>query len=204
MYLFCDLETTGLNPRRDVILEFAAALVDNELELLAERNNIFPMCYRVQELLANGDPIVREMHTANHLLVDMARLQAEGNALSHGYYKRVLDYSVLDWLTDIGCEPGELELAGSSVHFDRSFLEEHLPQLAAFVHYRNFDTSTLKRAAMRWAPEYYKRNPIFEQESSHRALSDVRHSIEIARAVANIFSVSETLWPGQPPVVDIP
>lgn len=195
MYVFIDLETTGLDPRVDLIMEAAFAIVDDEFEIVDERNFIFPMSSWIEAKLDNADPIVIEMHTANHLIADCTKLQAEGNGMSHGFYKRVLEAVVLDWFAMCGLAPGTVEMAGSGVHFDRAFLKEHMPKLEEWFHYRNWDTSTLGRAAQRWAPEWYAKNEVFKRESLHRALPDVHDSLAKCEQVRSIFTISERMWP---------
>jgi len=197
VYFYLDLETTGLDPSTDLIIEFAAAVCDDELEILDERLYIFPMSSFIERKLEAADSVVKDMHTENHLLAEMTKLQALGNNFSYNYYKGCLEADVLNWLGYFGMLPGTLELAGSGVHFDRAMLKAHMPLLESFMHYRNFDVSTMKRMAKRWAPEYYRRNPIFEAVSSHRAQSDMRIAVEHTRLVRSIFSLSEQIWPGQ-------
>ena len=50
-----------------------------------------------------------------------------------------------------------------------------MPELERYFHYRNLDVSTLKILAQHWAPDIASG---FSKESSHRALSDIRDSIE--------------------------
>lgn len=54
-------------------------------------------------------------------------------------------------------------------------MAREMPELERYFHYRNLDVSTLKILAMHWAPDVAAG---FNKESSHRALSDIRDSIE--------------------------
>ena len=72
------------------------------------------------------------------------------------------------------CEPGRLPLCGSSIHHDRRFLRRYMPELNEFFHYRNVDVSSIKEVVRRWHP----RSPRFRKNSGHRALDDVRGSIQ--------------------------
>jgi len=155
---------------------------------------VFPLSGWIQNKLDRAEPIVIEMHTANHLIAEMAKLQAQGNSMSYNYYKGCMEADILGWFEILGVPEHEVELAGSGVHFDRMFLREFCPQVEAFFHYRNWDTSVMKRMVQRWAPEYYRRNPLFEYESSHRALPDVMHSIEVTKLARNVVTMSESLW----------
>lgn len=69
---------------------------------------------------------------------------------------------------------GPALLAGSSVHADRAFIDKDLPQTASLLHYRILDVSSIKELARRWYPNV--RGPR-KEDSSHRALSDIKDSI---------------------------
>ncbi len=45
------------------------------------------------------------------------------------------------------------QLAGNSVHVDRTFLSKCMPQLVDHLHYRIVDVSTIKELARRWFPK---------------------------------------------------
>ena len=68
-------------------------------------------------------------------------------------------------------------ICGNSICQDRRFLARHMPELEAFFHYRNLDVSTLKELARRWYPEV----PKFEKAGAHRALDDIRASLDELR-----------------------
>ena len=57
-------------------------------------------------------------------------------------------------------------------------MARQMPELEAFFHYRNLDVSSLKILAQRWAPSIAEG---FNKDSDHRALSDIRDSIEELR-----------------------
>jgi oligoribonuclease len=50
-----------------------------------------------------------------------------------------------------------------------------MPALEAWFHYRNLDVSTLKELAARWRPDIVSG---FTKKASHRAIDDIRESIE--------------------------
>ena len=82
----------------------------------------------------------------------------------------------------LGANPGFVgPMAGSGIHFDRSFLAAEGPQmlLKAWT-YRNYDVSTLREFACQLAGD-----PVTEQgQATHRAQPDIMNSINAARELA--------------------
>ena len=66
-----------------------------------------------------------------------------------------------------------------SIGTDRTFLARDMPELEGHVHYRNVDVSSLKELAKRWYPRIYFTAPT--KSGNHRALADIRESIEELR-----------------------
>ena len=64
-------------------------------------------------------------------------------------------------------------LCGSSVSHDRRFLIKHMPKLANHFHYRHIDVSSFKEVIKRWSPDADE----FKKESSHRAMDDIKDSV---------------------------
>lgn len=173
-----DIETTGLNPDRDVILEIAVVLTDDALNELGHTASAIDRLVRPVERLsprtyANAvyrwaenvmDAAVYGMHVESGLLRDLANTPGAESLL-------VVEANILRWIMRSTQE--KCILAGSSVHFDRSFLARHMPTLNSMLHYRHVDVSTIKELARRWdLPQYEP-----PAEKAHRALPDVRESI---------------------------
>ena len=72
---------------------------------------------------------------------------------------------------------GRILLAGSSVHVDKIFLKKDFPRLSNHLHYRVLDVSSVKEITRRWYPDWQS---VWKSkgESSHRALDDIRASID--------------------------
>ncbi len=53
-----------------------------------------------------------------------------------------------------------------------------MPKLEAFFHYRHIDVSTVNELCVRWAPDIAKGH---KKQNTHRALQDIRDSIDELR-----------------------
>jgi len=163
--IWIDLEMTGLDPERDLILEIATVITDCNLEPVAEGPNI--AINQPEELLLSMDEWARTHHEKSGLLdlVNKSSYDCQG-----------AEQATVEFVS-IYCKKGESPLCGNSVWHDRQFLKRHMPTLEEFFHYRNIDVSSIKELVRRWYPSlspYEKRNP-------HRALSDIKESINELR-----------------------
>ncbi len=86
---------------------------------------------------------------------------------------------VLEYLARHVPTPRTAPLCGNSIGVDRRFLDQYLPTVDQYLHYRSIDVSSFKELCRRWYPEIYKGRP--DKAESHRALDDIRESIEEMR-----------------------
>ncbi len=66
MLVWMDLEMTGLDHTREVIVEIATLITDDDLEVIAEGPDL--VVHQPEEFLVKMDPFVVEMHTRSGLL----------------------------------------------------------------------------------------------------------------------------------------
>ena len=164
MLAWLDLEMTGLDPSRHVIVEIATLVTDDELEVVAEGPDL--VVHQPPEALAAMDEVVREMHTKSGLL---AAIEASTTSLAEA------GDATLAFLRSHIDEPGTVPLCGNSIGTDRRFLAVQLPAVEDFLHYRSIDVSTIKELCRRWYPEILPGAPA--KVSTHRALDDIRESV---------------------------
>ena len=165
MLAWMDLEMTGLDPDRDVIVEVATIITDDELNIVAEGPDI--VVHRDASELASMGDFVRDMHTKSGLLASIMA----SSVTSHEARDATLAF-LKEHIKDERTVP----LCGNSIGTDRRFLAKHWPQVEDFLHYRSVDVSTLKELARRWYPDALQSAP--EKATTHRALDDIRESIE--------------------------
>ncbi len=166
--VWIDLEMTGLDPARDVILEVAMLLTDSELRPVAEGLDI--VVRQPKEALDGMIDVVREMHARSGLT---EAVLASTVSLAEA------EAAVLDLVKQHVPEPRTVPLCGNSIATDRTFIVAHMPALDAWLHYRMIDVSAIKELARRWYPKAYYHAP--QKAGGHRALADIQESVEELR-----------------------
>lgn len=162
--MWMDLEMTGLDPSRDVIVEIATLVTDDDLVVVAEGPDL--VVHADEAALAGMDPVVVDMHTRSGLLeairASEVTLQEAGAA-------------TLEFIRAHVPEPRTVPLCGNSIGMDRRFLAAYLPEIEEHLHYRSVDVSTIKELARRWYPG--ELSGLTKKSSAHRAMDDIRESV---------------------------
>jgi len=161
--IWIDLEMTGLDTEVDTIIEIATIVTDKHLNELAEGPVL--AIGQAKDLMDNMDDWNTSQHGDSGLTERVLRSDVT---------MRQAELATLEFLSrwvDAGASP----ICGNSICQDRRFLAREMPELERYFHYRNLDVSTLKILAQNWAPDIAAG---YKKESSHRALSDIRDSIE--------------------------
>ena len=162
LWVWVDLEMTGLDPATDVILEIAMLITDADLRVIATGPEL--VIHQPERYLQNLDPWVQRTHSASGLLDSVRHstcdlTQACSTALAF-----------LQRYTQKNSAP----LCGNSIGTDRAFLQQGMPEVFQHVHYRSIDVSSLKILYQTWT-KGGERPP--EKKSHHRALDDIKESV---------------------------
>lgn len=164
--IWVDLEMTGLDVDHDHILEMATIVTDTHLNILAEGPVI--AIYQPDEILKLMDSWNVQHHTQSGLVERVKTSHFDENKAQAD----TLEF-ISQWVP-----AGKSPMCGNSICQDRRFLWNYMPQLEAYFHYRNLDVSTLKILVQRWAPQIAIG---LQKVSEHKALQDIRESIEELR-----------------------
>jgi oligoribonuclease len=162
--VWIDCEMTGLDLRRDALIEVAVVVTDAELNLLDDGLDV--IIYAHDDVLDTMVPFVRDMHASSGLTAAVRQ-----SAIGLGEAEKL----VLDYVKVHVPEPKSAPLCGNSIATDRGFLARDMPDLDEHLHYRMIDVSSIKELAKRWYPRVYQSQP--DKGLSHRALADIRESI---------------------------
>ena len=153
-----DLEMTGLDPDKEVIIEAAAIITDLDLKELDQYHTVVQ---QPQSFLDNMDKWNTKTHTETGLVekVPMGKppSQVEDDliALANKYFKSK-----------------EVVIAGNSIHQDRLFIKKHFFRFNELLNYRMLDITSWKLILK------HKFGQEFKKQNTHKALDDIRESIK--------------------------
>jgi oligoribonuclease len=162
--VWMDLEMTGLDPAKNVIVEIATLVTDDDLNIVAEGPDL--VVHATDEQLAVMEPVVVEMHTKSGLL---DQIRASTITLEDA------GAQTLEFIKQHVPQARSVPLCGNSIGMDRRFLDAYLPEIEQYLHYRSVDVSSVKELVRRWYPQVL--NSIRNKQGTHRALDDIRESV---------------------------
>ncbi len=156
--LWVDLEMTGLDPHKDVIIEIAIEVTDFSFKTLAQYEAVI---HHPDTVLNRSNDWAKAQHAKSGLT---ERVRTVGRP------ERDVIHEVVGFIqAQFGNEPAVL--AGNSIHNDRSFIKRWWPEVDDLLHYRMLDVSAWKVLMQA------KYEVSFEKQEVHRAFDDIQASI---------------------------
>lgn len=172
--VWIDMEMSGLDPESDTVLEIATIVTDKDLNILAEGPSF--VIHHDASLFDRMDEWNQEHHVKSGL---WEKVVHAGTSLAEA------EEQTLNFLEKYTL-PRQNPLCGNSIAQDRMFINRYFKKLNAHLHYRMIDVSSIKELVKRWYPE--GPNPPAKQ-NTHRALEDIRESIEELKFYRQAFFV---------------
>jgi oligoribonuclease len=185
-----DLEMTGLDPAKHVIVEIATIVTDDELNVVAEGPDL--VVHQPEDKLAGMEQVVIDMHTKSGLL---DKIRASTITLDDA------GAQTLAFIRQYVPLPRTVPLCGNSIGMDRRFLDAYLPEIEQYLHYRSVDVSSIKELVRRWYPQVLQQR--VHKQGSHRALDDVRESVaELRLYRETVFAREINVAPVPEPAIE--
>lgn len=158
-----DLEMTGLDVNKEVIIEAACIVTDLNFKELESFETVVK---QPQSYLDAMDAWNTEHHGKSGLTAKVP-MGMEPDAVEFRLIS-MIDRHFPESKTNPKLRP---ILAGNSIAQDRLFIDKHMPQLSARLHYRMLDVSSWKIMFNN------KFDRVYKKQNAHRALDDIRESI---------------------------
>lgn len=142
--VWVDMEMTGLDLKKDRIMEIACIITDSQLNVIAEGPNV--IVHQPDSLLLNMDSWCTKTHTKTGLL----------NACQRSSFSEKEAEDMILSFIQLHTKRNEAPLAGNTIYMDRLFLREQMPRIDNWLHYRIIDVTSIKELCHRWNHEIYK------------------------------------------------
>ncbi len=178
IYYSIDIETSGLDPLKDSILQIAIVKEDTSVEVPIDQLpylNIFIAHERV-----SGDPFALQMNAR------ILEIIAKKNAGNNIYSIEHADADLFDFAQINGLNAKITPAGKNFASFDRNFINNTFPRFASILHHRCLDPVNMywkqSDSVLPNMDECLKRAGI-NSTVSHDALSDARQIVELIRKV---------------------
>lgn len=172
-----DMEMTGLDVNKEVVIEVACIVTDINFK---ELESFEAIVKQPQHYLDSMD----EWNTQHH---GQSGLTAK---VPFGMEPSAVEYNLISMIERHFPEAAQDRqlrpmLAGNSIAQDRLFIDKYFPRLSDKLHYRMLDVSSWKIIFNNKFEKFYKK------QNSHRALDDIRESIGELRFYLDQIQVAE-------------
>jgi oligoribonuclease len=155
-----DMEMTGLDVEKEVVIEVAAIITDLNFK---ELDSFEAVVKQPQHYLDNMDAWNTEHHGDSGLTAKVPS-GMEPYAVEH----HLVSLAKKHW-PDPKDRP---VLAGNSINQDRLFIDKYFKEFSKLLHYRVLDVTSWKIMM------FHKFGLEYKKQNQHRALDDIRESIQ--------------------------
>ena len=168
------MEMTGLDVEKERIIEVAAIVTDMDFKILDEIQSIVK---QPKEILDQMDEWNTNQHTKSGL-VDKIPTAPEEKEVE----KKLCQFVEKHFGSDLAI------LSGNSIGQDKKFIDRYMPELSKKLHYRLLDVTSWK---IMMGPKF---GVTYEKKESHRALDDIKESIEELKTFIQFIETKEKKW----------
>ncbi len=169
--LWVDLEMTGLDPNKDLILEVAAEITDFDFKTLASFEATIKHPQEKVVALMSANSWWQNFPDNRDHFIEKLQFGKESDEVQEDLIKLIVEHFSYN----------PVYLAGNSIHSDRKFIAKYWPKLDLKLHYRMLDVSSFKILMQ----GKYGFN--FEKNDVHRAFDDIQASIAELQAYIDYF-----------------
>ena len=150
---------TGLDVKKERIIEVAAIVTDLNFKELASYESVVK---QDQKYIDAMDDWNKKTHGESGLTAK----------IPNGVAETVVETNLIELIAKNFPRGERAVLAGNSISQDRLFIDEYMPKLSQALHYRMLDVTAWKVLMVN------KFKVEFKKKNQHRAIDDIRESIE--------------------------
>lgn len=155
--LWIDLEMTGLDVEKEVIIEAAAIVTDKDLNPVDTYQTVIKQDQKYIDAMD-------DWNTTHHKASGLT------DQIPNGKDPKDAEAELIQFIKKHFGETPAI-LAGNSISQDRKFIDKYMTELEKILHYRMLDVSSWKLVFKDHYQKEYKKN------NTHRALDDIKESI---------------------------
>lgn len=178
-YAWMDLETTGLDPDQESVLELGIAITDDQ----GNKIDLGPFMKLIPDFqLRDGVAFVvlqAQEHTIHKLHERVAEMHdrtgLSRDSLASSVQTEDVQQQVCMLISAMGFTSKDLTIAGNTIYFDARFLRKHLPRILDSLHYRQLDMSSVALFADTMGL------PRPQKAEAHRVVADINESLAYFR-----------------------
>lgn len=185
LYLFVDVETTGLNfedgnskPRKNRMLQLAYKLYDEQIQTKYSSGNFFVKYTdaELEQIHHEMDEYVLNMHTSTGLLNNLKTINTTSLEDIDNHLYQLLEHY-----------PGHrYSLAGNNAQFDYEVVRRHLPKTASKLHHSLFDVSSIRRIFSTIGSDFGEKTKA-QKASNHDALVDIEECVKELKTYQDVI-----------------
>ncbi|WP_413288221.1 oligoribonuclease [Bdellovibrio sp. HCB337] len=169
-----DMEMTGLDVKKEVIIEVAAIITDLDFQELDQFETVVR---QPQSYLDNMDAWNTEHHKKSGLTAKVP----------YGMAPDLVEAKLCDLVKKhFPDSKNKPILAGNSINQDRLFIDKYMPEFGERLHYRVVDVSSWKVIMNK------KFGYTYSKSNQHRALDDIRESIQELKAYCRFIDIKKS------------
>ncbi|QCI16791.1 oligoribonuclease [Buchnera aphidicola (Aphis craccivora)] len=169
--IWIDLEMTGLNPKIHRIIEIATLITDAQLNIIS-KGPVIAINQKEKHIL-----LMNEWNQKTHMKTGLIERVKQSTYNEFKAESKTILF-LKQWVP-LKSSP----ICGNSIYQDRKFLNQYMPNLENYFHYRCIDVSTIKELVSRWHPKI----KTFKKKKKHTALDDIQESIMELNFYKKIF-----------------
>jgi len=169
-FCFIDLETSGLDEKKDKLLEITCIITDNKLNRIEDFSAVIKQDIKALSM----DEWCLKTHTDSNLLEECTKSTTTLEEVEDKMIRLLRKHFPVS-------RPA---MCGSSVHFDARFIKEHLPKVSSKFHYRIIDVSSFMLGISMYHDIIL---PKGREVTVHRTFPDVLDSIQYLKTYLERF-----------------